>query len=246
MPATTDSACNGQLCLPFTPAPVRGCLGNWLLPSMRSSGFGLSPVRVRLQLLTALSSPIFPLSFHPHWDLFQSLDIDSHLLSGRHPPPPHTPCPCLCPVAREALPIYTSVFIPLGEWGPFIQCHSPAFSCPSTEPLSTGTWTTLWSLPFSLCLVDAAWNAYLPCPPVKLLLIPQNRLQLSLFGEASPVPGGVSSSFLCEVRGLVWLHFSLTHCAIKIAVWEGLESLQGEARPLVLATVRSGKVARPL
>ena len=143
MPTMTDSACNGQLCLPFTPAPVRGCLGNWLLPSMRSSGFGLSPVRVRLQLLPALSSPIFPLSFHPYWDLFQSLDIDSHLLSGRHPPPPHTPCPCLCPVAREALPIYTSVFIPLGEWGPFIQCHPPAFSCPSSEPLSTGTWTTL-------------------------------------------------------------------------------------------------------
>lgn len=59
---------------------------NWLLPSMRSSGFGLSPVSVRLQLLPALSSPVFPLSSHPYWDLFQPLGVDSHLLSG---PPPH-------------------------------------------------------------------------------------------------------------------------------------------------------------
>lgn len=242
----TDSACDGQLCLPFTPAPVRGCLGNWLLPSMRSSGFGLSPVRVRLQLLPALSSPVFPLSFHPYWDLFQLLDIDSHLLSGYHPPPPHTPCPCLCPVAREALPIYTSVFIPLGEWGPsFSVILLPFPALPQSHcPLAHGP--HFGPCHFHCACVDAAWNAYLPCPPIKLLLIPQNRLQLSLFCEASPVPGGVRSSFLCEVQGFVWLHCSLTHCAIKITVWEGLESLQGEAGPLVLATVRSGKVARPL
>ena len=102
------------------------------------------------------------------------------------------------------------------------------------------------TLHFHCVHVGAAWNAYLPLPPVKLLLIPQSRPQLSLFCEASPVPGGVSSSFLCGVQGLVWLPYSLTRCAIKISVWEGLESLQGEARLLVLVTVRCGKMARPL